>query len=195
MIMRNLTICFFLGTLIIIMSCESSTKNKVSEDKDVNEIQKVETGKTESDTDISDNSNSDIKRQIDLKAEEFVENLESGDNLSSFFRDNWTFIYNIYDSNEGSKFGQIDNLSRVQIDTVISLQVVQKGDDFLGDFDMDIDIKKEITYWSEFGTAEYENQENNVVYIIGIGDSNYWKLHYNDNALIVKLEYTSEDPG
>jgi hypothetical protein len=52
-----------------------------------------------------------------------------------------------------------------------------------------------ITNWDRFEIANYENQEKNIVYVLGAGESDYLKLHYNESGLIVKLEYRSEDPG
>ena len=49
--------------------------------------------------------------------------------------------------------------------------------------------------WDRFEIAEYENIEKGTVYILGAGDSDYITLFYNEKDLIIKMKYSSEDPG
>ncbi|EMS33664.1 hypothetical protein C943_04543 [Mariniradius saccharolyticus AK6] len=62
-------------------------------------------------------------------------------------------------------------------------------------YDLDFDLRKKINGWDRFEITNHENQEENIVYVVGAGESDYLKLYYNDKNLIVKLEYRSEDPG
>ncbi|GAA4276560.1 hypothetical protein [Aquimarina mytili] len=145
-------------------------------------------------------SNSEVQIDISVRAVEFVKNLKNGKNLSSFFVDNWTFIYHEDNRCDGSTDGQTNNLKSTQIDTVIKIQVKNDGAGWACDaknpktYDLEFDIKKEITNWDRFEIPNYENQNENIVYVVGAGESDYLVLHY-DNKLIVKLEYRSEDPG
>lgn len=62
-------------------------------------------------------------------------------------------------------------------------------------FNLDFYLKKKNKNWDRFEIPKYENEKNNIVYVLGAGASDYLKLHYNDNGLIIKLAYRSEDPG
>ncbi|WP_020529301.1 hypothetical protein [Flexithrix dorotheae] len=139
--------------------------------------------------------------QVDSKASGFVKNLQAGKKLSSFFNDGWLFVYHEDHRCDGSTDGQLDNLAKGVIDSIITLEVKNDGDGWECDqedpktYHLDFDIKKKIATWDRFEIPNYENQEENIVYVVGAGESDYLKLHYNDNELIIKLEYRSEDPG
>lgn len=143
----------------------------------------------------------EIKTQTNSKALGFLANLKTGEKLSSFFNDNWILIYHKDNRCDGSTDGQINNLKSIQIDSIIKLQVKNDGEGWACDkkepktFDLNFDLKKKITDWDRFEIPNYENQEENIVFVVGAGESDYLKLHYDDNDLIIKLEYRSEDPG
>lgn len=132
---------------------------------------------------------------------EFVRNLKSGEKLGSFFNDEWTFIYHAYDRCSGSTDGKSENLKSEQIDSVIKLQVKNNGDGWACEkkepktYDMDFDLKKRLTNWDRFEIPNYENQEKNIVHVVGAGESDSIILHYNDKGLIIRMEYNSVDPG
>ncbi|MGB0868919.1 MAG: hypothetical protein ACPGSD_04910 [Flavobacteriales bacterium] len=152
-------------------------------------------------TNNSNESKTEAKILVDSKASKFVENLKGGEKLSSFFNDGWIFIYYEYNRCKGLTDGQIDNLKSTQIDSIIRLQVKNNGDGWACDkkepktFDWDFDLKKKIADWDRFEIPKYENRVGNIVYVVGAGESDYLKLHYGENDLIIKLEYRSEDPG
>ncbi len=143
----------------------------------------------------------EIQTQIDSKALGFVKNLKIGEKLSSFFNDHWLFIYHEDNRCDGTTDGQLDNLKSTLIDSIITLQVKNDGDGWACDkknpktYTLDFDLKKKIADWDRFEIPNYENQDENIVYVLGAGESDYLKLHFNDNNLIIKLEYRSEDPG
>ena len=134
-------------------------------------------------------------------AEIFIKYLINGENLQLLFSDNWTFIYHADDRCEGSTDGQISNLSPFKVDEIIRIQVMNDGEGWLCDkkkprkFYLDFSLKERVKDWDRIEIPNYEIQEKNPVYIEGWGASDYIKLYYNDNNLIVKMEYRSEDPG
>jgi hypothetical protein len=162
---------------------------------------KEQVDKTDIDTKTSNESTTVAQISVDSIASGFVENLEMGGKLSLFFYDSWTFVYHEDNRCDGSTDGQIDNLKSTQIDSVIRLEVKNDGDGWACDkkvprtFVLDFDLKEKVMDWDRFDIPNYENQKRNIVYMVGAGESDYLKLHYNDNNLIVKLEYRSEDPG
>ena len=190
-----------LSSLTILISCNSSTNSNVTKNNSINENDKKQIEKVEIDLEIKNGSNSEVKKQIDLRGSDFVKGLKNGENLSSFFNANWIFIYHEDNRCDGSTDGQIDNLKSIQVDTIIRLQVKNDGDGWACDkkasktYDLDFDLKKKIANWDRFEMPHYDNQEENIVYIVGAGESDYLILHYDNNDLIIKLEYRSEDPG
>lgn len=179
--MKNkLTIIALLGFTIILISCKTPTK-------DLNE------GKTE--------VKPTKETLIDSKVSEFVDNLKNGKKLGSFFTDNWIFIYHEDNRCDGSTDGQIHNLKSVQIDSKIMLQAKNDGNGWACAkkepkiFELEFDLKEKITAWDRFENPKYENKIDNIPHVVGAGESDYLKLHFNDNGMIIKLEYRSEDPG
>ena len=185
MIKRNLTIITLFGIMTILISCHGSANSNVNDKKITIDKDKEQIDKT----------------QTKSKASGFLANLKTGEKLSSFFSDNWIFIYHEDNRCDGSTDGQIDNLKSTQIDSIIKLHVKNDGNGWACDkkepktYDFDFDLKKKIKDWDRFEIPNYENQEENIVYVVGAGESDYLKLYYNDKNLIVKLEYRSEDPG
>ena len=134
-------------------------------------------------------------------AEVFVECLINEENLQLLFSDKWTFIYHADDRCEGSTDGQISNLPPFKVDEFIRIRVKNDGEGWLCDkkepkeFYLDFSLKERVKDWDRIEIPGYEVQEKNLVYIVGLGSSDYIKLYYNDFNLIVKMEYRSEDPG
>jgi len=201
MIKLKLRIFIFLGLMTFLISCKSSTNNTAIDNKTEDSVNKSQIKNTVADSKISDDSTSDIQAQIDSRAFEFVKNLKNGEKLNSFFVENWILIYHEDNRCDGSTDGQIDNLISTQIDSIIKLQVENDGDGWACDkkepktYDLDFDLIKKIAEWDRIEIQNYENQAMNIIYVLGAGESDYLKLHYDDNNLIVKLEYRSEDPG
>ena len=201
MIKSKLTIISFFCIVTILISCNSSTNSKVTGDNNVTIDIEEQIDKAEIETRTTNESTTTAQIPVDSKASGFVDNLKSGEILSLFFNDSWIFIYHEDNRCDGSTDGQIDNLKSTQIDSIIRLQVKNDGNGWASDkkepktYDLDFDLKKKITDWDKFEIPNYENQEENIVYVVGAGESDYLKLHYNDNDLIIKLEYRSEDPG
>ncbi len=141
------------------------------------------------------------KISIDSLANRFVENLENGKNLASFFNEDWIFVYHADNRCDGSTDGEISRLKSLAIDRNIKLNVKNDGEGWACEktepknYDLIFNLRKEVKSWDRFQIPNYEQKEKNVIYIIGKGESDYLKLHYNDAHLIIKLEYRSEDPG
>ncbi|NLJ20829.1 MAG: hypothetical protein GX429_06900 [Bacteroidales bacterium] len=173
----------------------------MNEDKSKIDSAKEQVDKTDKELKTKNESTTEIRTQVDLKASEFLTNLKTGEKLSSFFNDKWIFVYHEDNRCDGSTDGQIDNLKSTQIDSRIKLQVKNDGEGWECDkkdpktYDMDFDQKEKIKDWDRFEIPNYDNQEENIVYIVGSGESDYLKLHFNDNGLIIRLEYRSVDPG
>jgi hypothetical protein len=133
--------------------------------------------------------------------EEFLKRLTNGEKLYSFFSDNWTFIYHEDNRCDGSTNGEKSNLSNLEIDRIIKIKVVNDGDGWAcekkgsTEFYLNFRLKEQVKNWDRFEIIKYDEQEKNVVYVWGAGESDYLKLYYDDNNLIVKMEYRSEDPG
>lgn len=201
MIKIKLTIFTLLGFVTFLISCNGATNSNVNDGKSANVKDKEQVDKTVIDSKIKNESATEIKTQTNSKASGFLMNLKSGEKLNSFFNDNWIFIYHEDNRCNGSTDGQIDNLKSSQIDSKIKLLVKNDGDGWACDkkepktYDLEFDLKKKITDWDRFEIQNYENQEENIVFVVGAGESDYLKLYYNDENLIVKLEYRSEDPG
>ncbi|MBT32228.1 MAG: hypothetical protein CMO01_21410 [Thalassobius sp.] len=198
MIKSKLTIITLHSFATILISCNNSNVNEKKTAIDTTEEQ-VDT--TAIDSKTINESTTEVQTKVDSKASGFVENLKAGEKLSSFFYDSWLFVYHEDNRCDGSTDGQLNNLTKEMIDSIITLQVKNDGDGWGCDkkdpntYNLDFDIKKKIANWDRFEIPNYENKEENIVYIVGSGESDYLKLHYNDNKLIIKLEYRSEDPG
>lgn len=201
MIKSKLTIISLFSFVTILISCNSSTNSKMTENKTTIVDTEEQIDKADIDTKTTNESTTTVQIPVDSKASGFVENLKAGEKLSLFFNDSWIFIYHEDNRCDGSTDGQIDNLKSTQIDSIIRLHVKNDGNGWACDkkepktFDLDFDLKKKITDWDRFEIPNYENQEENIVYVVGAGESDYLKIHYSDNDLIIKLEYRSEDPG
>jgi len=179
--MKNkLTIITLISFITIIISCRSNTNGNIDE---------------------TNSTISNDEDPVDLSASEFVKKLKTGEKLSVFFKDNWTFVYHEDNRCNGTTKGQMDNLKSTQIDSKITLQVKNDGDGWACEkkepktYYLDFEIKRKVAAWDRFEIPRYENQESQIVYILGAGESDYLKLYYDTNNLIVKLEYRSEDPG
>lgn len=196
----KLTIIILLSLLTILSSCNSSTNKNVNNNKSTIDKGLEQIDKTTIDSKITGEQATKVKTQTSSTSQ-FLMNLRNGEKLSSFFNNNWIFVYHEDNRCDGSTDGQIDNLNSAQIDSIIKLQVKNDGNGWDCDkkepktYDLYFDLKKKVADWDRFEIPNYENQEENIVYIVGEGESDYLKLYYNDNNLIVKLEYRSEDPG
>lgn len=131
----------------------------------------------------------------------FISALEKGLTLSSFFSDNWILEYYHDNRCDGITLGKKEQLSSAQIDANITLQVTNDGKGWnceekpAATFDYRFSLKEEVKDWDRFEVDIYEDQENNIFYLEGAGESDYLKLYFDANNLIIKLEYRSEDPG
>lgn len=151
--------------------------------------------------DIENDSTSGEEPEVDLSPSGFIKYLENRKNLSLFFNDSWKLIYHEDNRCDGSTDGEIDNLKKYQIDSLIKLQV--KNDDDGWDcskkepesYEMNFDLRELVKAWNRFEMSDYEVPEGDIVYVVGGGESDYLKISYNDSGLIIKLEYRSEDPG
>lgn len=138
---------------------------------------------------------------IDSLAHRFVDKLANAKDLSSFFGKEWTLVYHEDNRCEGSTDGQINHLNKSDIDKTLKLTVKNDGDGWACEktepktYDLNFNLKQKVKSWNRFEIPNYEKKEQNVIYVIGKGESDYLKLHYNDAHLIIKLEYRSEDPG
>ena len=138
---------------------------------------------------------------IDSLAHRFVEKLANAKDLSSFFGKEWTLVYHEDNRCEGSTDGQINHLDKLDIDKNLKLTVKNDGDGWACEkteprsYDLNFNLKQKVKSWDRFQIPNYEKKEQNVIYIIGKGESDYLKLYYNDAHLIIKMEYRSEDPG
>lgn len=152
-------------------------------------------------TDDRNDSSSELITQMDSRVMGFIENLKNREKLSSFFAESWILIYHEYNRGDGSTYGQIDNLKNGQIDSIIGIEVINDGDGWARDkkesksYKFDFNLEQLVDDWDRFEVPNYEGQDENIIYVVGAGESDYLKLTYNSSNLIVKLEYGSEDPG
>lgn len=201
MIKRKLTIIALFSFATSLISCNSSTNSNMTGNKTKTVDTEEQIDKTEIDTTISHESTISTQIPVASKASGFVENLKAGEKLGLFFSDSWIFIYHEDNRCDGSTDGQINPLKSTQIDSIIRVQVKNDGEGWACEkkepktFDLDFDLKKKITDWDRVEISNDENKEDNIVYVVGAGESDYLKLHYDDNNLIITLEYRSEDPG
>ncbi|KGN82678.1 hypothetical protein HW49_01345 [Porphyromonadaceae bacterium COT-184 OH4590] len=139
-------------------------------------------------------------------ADEFAKYLKEGKPLSVFFSDSWTLVYHTDNRVEGSTDGRVMNLRNTQIDSVIIIKLKNDGDGWLLDvigeekrepktFEFKFELNKQIEHWDRFEAVRYSNMPSHNIYILGAGESDLLKLHYNKDKLITVLEYRSEDPG
>ncbi len=197
----KLAVIALLGFVPIFVSCNGVPNSHLSKSGDAIGNNNQQVGKDCCDPNTKKDSTTEVQKHIDSKALEFVENLKAGDNLSSFFKDNWLFVYHKDDRCDGSTDGQLDHLKPSLIDSIITLRVKNDGDGWAcakrdpETYDLDFDLKEKVSEWDRFEILKYEDQEENIVYVFGAGESDYIKLHYDGNHLIVILEYRSEDPG
>lgn len=168
------------------------TKNKISENEKPQKIDNKAKLKT-----IQDSESIHVQTKINA----FVESLKNEESLSKYFSNTWSLLYHEDNRCDGTTNGQINSLSSSQIDTIIRLKVKNDGDAWACDkkepnnYVFNFDLKKQIENWDRFESTHYKNQEENIGYILGAGESDFLKLHYNEDNRIIKLEYRSEDPG
>jgi len=197
----KLAIIILLGIVTFTISCNSSSNGNENHNKSTIDNNKEQSDKNDIETQTNKGLIVEAHTDLVLKASGFVRNLQTGKKLNSFFQENWIFIYHEDNRCDGSTDGQIDNLKSTQIDSKITFQVKNDGDGWACDkkepktYDIDFDLKKKVANWDRFEIPHYEHQEENIIYVLGAAASDYLKLHYDDNNLIVKLEYRSEDPG
>jgi len=166
------------------VAVDSSTDWKI--DNSTNEVSFIEV-----------NENTNLKNS----KEDIVEYLKKGKKMFSLFSDNWTLIYHKDDRCDGSTDGQLSNLSNNEIDGIIKIKVRNDGDGWdcekkePKEFYLEFKLINLVKKWDRLEIQNYEEQEDNVVFVVGYGMSDYIKLYYDDNNLIVKMEYRSEDPG
>lgn len=182
MINSKLILISLLCSTIILISCNSSNNHNSHEDKAT-----------------IDNTQKQIDQvDIDSTVSEFIKHLKTGKDLSSFFTQNWSFVYHEDNRCEGSTDGQLDQLDKTAIDSSIKLEVKNDGDAWACEkkdaqtFELAFELKKKVKNWDRF---ELQDQDEKIFYIVGAGESDYVQLHFGDNGRIVRLEYRSEDPG
>jgi len=189
-----------LGVLAMVISgCGLPTRKEITtenaaEPKAISSVEKVSGNLEREDSFITENSNL-------VSVELFVKYLTNEEKLQLLFNDNWTFVYHADDRCDGSTDGQISNLEPFEVDEIIRMKVVNDGEGWLCDkkepkeFYLDFNLKEHVKDWDRIEIANYEIQEKNIVHVEGWGSSDYIKLYYDDNNLIVKMEYRREDPG
>jgi hypothetical protein len=137
-------------------------------------------------------------------AKEFLRRLEKGQSLGFMMSNKWTFIYHEDNRCDGSTDGLKHDLPGFAIDKVISISVENDGEGWAcakkkpSIFNLDFVLKEQIKQWDRFIIAEYSKPEENIFYLQGAGESDYIIIYFekfNDEYLITKLEYRSEDPG
>ncbi|KXX70473.1 hypothetical protein [Flammeovirga sp. SJP92] len=130
----------------------------------------------------------------------FIERLKSQQELNDLFTDKWFLIYHQDDRCNGSTDGKKDELTNLEIDKPISLEVMNDGEGWAcpkRDPKKSIytfDLKKLIETWNRIELSGNENGTDKI-YIVGAGESDYIILHFTAEGLIKTLEYRSEDPG
>ena len=185
----------------ILLSCQQPVQNNDDNKTELPQLQK-EISKQENTT-----SKELVKPILEDKvsiyslAQSFVNNLKEGKDVASFFAEDWTFIYHAGNRCDGSTDGESKHLKSLAIDDNIKLTVNNDGDGWACEktkprsYNLDFNLKNEIKSWDRLIIQNYETKEKNIIYVIGKGESDLLKLHYNEAHLIVKLEYRSEDPG
>ena len=187
--------------LILLFSCQDpARKETINKTKELNSskeivIEKLSNSKGREDVvSLSDTS-------IDSLSHLFLENLENGKDLSLFFAKEWIFVYHEDNRCEGSTDGEINHLNKSDIDKIIKLTVKNDGEGWACEktlpttFELNFNLKQTVKSWDRFQIRNDEQTEKNVVYVLGKGESDYLKLFYDENHLIFKLQYGSEDSG
>lgn len=199
-ILKNIKFSILLfGIITCIISCDS-TANKINS-QNVPSTYTNQITENDSKVDTVEQSILVPHKNIELLTKEFIQMLKSGKNVSSFFSENWVLNYHEDNRCTGSTDGKTESLASSQIDKVISMNVKNDGDGWACDkqspkkYVFAFDLKKQVAKWDRFEIPGYEKKEKNVVYIVGAGESDLIKLHFNDSKMINKLEYRSEDPG
>ncbi len=190
---------FYLVLLFINISC----KNNNSEHT-INNEDKLKVEKTEEVITINDKINTETRKQVAL---EFTERLKKGEGLASLFSKIWTFIYHEDNRCTGSTDGKVTYGSNITIDNKLRIKVknnseyawaCQKKESYY--YEMTFDLRENLKNWNriELQSSEYSdgpNKQENTFFILGAGESDYIKIHIDENNLISTLKYNSEDPG
>ena len=185
----------------LLFSCQNRTRietnNKTKQHSSSKEIivEKL------SDSKVRDDAVSVSDTSIDSLSHVFLQKLENGKDLGLFFAKEWIFVYHEDNRCEGSTDGEINHLNKSDIDKTIKLTVKNDGEGWACEktlpktFEFNFNLRQTVKSWDRFLIPNYEETEKNVVYVIGKGESDYLKLYYDENHLIFKFQYGSEDPG
>lgn len=186
---------------IILFSCQTPSPSENTDKDKTQEVQKEVLKKSKAIYKPKLDVIPLVDIPIDSLAHRLVEKLAHAKDLSSFFDKEWILVYHEDNRCQGSTDGNIGHLKSLDIDRNIILSVKNDGDGWACEktepktYDLNFDLKQKVKSWDRFQIPSYEQKEKNVIYIIGKGESDYLKLHYNDAHLIIKMEYRSEDPG
>ncbi|MEO5911381.1 MAG: hypothetical protein ABIP95_10865 [Pelobium sp.] len=193
--------CLILVCSLLLFSCqhpkpkENTNKAKQPSSSKDNVVEQLSNSKAKEDA----VSLSDIS--VDSLTHRFLKNLEKGKDLSLFFAKEWIFVYHEDNRCEGSTDGKINHLNQSDIDKTIKLTVKNDGEGWACEktppktFELNFNLKQTVKSWDRFQIPNYVQKQKSIVYIIGKGESDYLKLYYDENHLIFKLQYGSEDPG
>lgn len=135
-----------------------------------------------------------------LNVTSFIECLKKGKPLSRFFDEKWVLVVHLDDRSSGATDGRAENLKQAQIDSLIKIKVFCDGEGWESKkeakfYILDFSLKEKVEGWNRFEPMANEEEDANVVSIVGGGESDYIVAHFNSKGLIVKFEYRSEDPG
>ncbi|MFD2586030.1 hypothetical protein ACFSQJ_03765 [Croceitalea marina] len=135
-------------------------------------------------------------------AEKFLNRLRKGSELSSYFGDSWTLKYYKDDRCEGMTMGRLGDLTAHQIDSDIEITLNNDGYGWgncerkgHSSYVYQFNLKQLVKDWNRYEITDGRQMELHIFYIMGGGESDYIKIYFNEQNLIVKLEYRSEDPG
>ncbi len=193
--------CLIVVFSIFLFSCQNPTQKETNNKTKQHSISKEIAVEKLSNLKETDDAVSLSDISIDSLSHRFVEKLENGKDLSLFFAKEWVFVYHEDNRCDGSTDGEINNLNQSHIDKTIKLTVKNDGEGWACEktlpktFELNFNLKKMVKSWDRFQIPNYEQTEKNVVYVLGKGESDYLKLYYDENHLIFKLQYGSEDPG
>lgn len=186
---------------VILLSCQQPVQNDIKNKTELSQPQKEISNQENISSEELEKPVLIAKVSIDSLAQSLVTNLKNGIDIASFFAEDWIFIYHADNRCDGSTDGKIDHLKSLAVDKTIKLTVKNDGDGWACEktkpksYDLNFNLKNEVKSWDRLLILNQEKKERNVIYIIGKGESDYLKLHYNEVHLIVKIEYRSEDPG